>query len=74
MWLADGLYIRNISHAMPRRTPGFFEHLMRNEVHALDQQVPVKAILFKIGMSFQDSKVFYWIPFTRTNAIWPPTF
>jgi hypothetical protein len=25
-------------------------------------------------MSFQDSKVFYWIPFTRTNAIWPPTF
>jgi len=47
---ADRFDIYNISHAMPGRTPSLFEDFMWDEIGPFDEQVPAKAILFKVAM------------------------
>src|SRR5260221_322717 len=74
MRLTDSLNIYNIGLSMPSRPPGFFEHLMRNEIKSLDQQVPVKTILFKVAVPFEHRKVFNQIGFTHSNVVWPFAF
>jgi len=58
---------------MTSRSPGFFEDVMRNEVHAFDQNVPVKTVLFKVVMPFEHRKVLNRVGFTRANVVWPFT-
>src|SRR5260221_9949630 len=74
MRLTDSLNIHNVGDAMPRRAPGFFEYLMRDEVCPFDQQMPMKAVLFKIAMPFQHSKVLYEVGQSRPDMVWPFPF